>query len=124
MSRMDDAESADEPTSDADDEPEWNTDDDPVRCYIGGCDSTVLRKDCREHIKQHHILELGPTGPGARPCQWAGCETSASDYNVMERHIQAVHFRYEPYVCEICRRRFARKDALKRHERSLTCRTT
>ncbi|KAH9896536.1 hypothetical protein C8Q73DRAFT_788885 [Cubamyces lactineus] len=103
-----------EPTNDPEPDPE----EDLVECYIGDCDSRILRKDCKKHMRGQHMHELGPHGHGPRPCRWADCETVASDFNVMERHYQTVHYKYMAFICAICGERLSRSDALKRHERT------
>ena len=84
----------------------------PFKCGYDGCGKTYTRK---HGLQKHFVSHIGDSDFG---CEYGDCAGSIrySDKQALARHIHKKHTMKRPFECNICNKRFARSEHLKRHE--------
>ena len=87
----------------------------PYICGYQGCDKTYLRKYC---LKKHFVAH---TGVSKFKCTYPECvgKECFRDRSMLNRHIIRRHTLEKPFRCDICERRFGRKDHMKSHKKNM-----
>ena len=83
----------------------------PFKCGYEGCDRRYTRKyDLQRHFVKH-------TGDSPFKCYLGECtgEIAYCRQQELTQHIHVYHTFVKPYECEICTKRFRRKDHLRYH---------
>ena len=86
----------------------------PYRCGYPGCDKGYIRKD---HLKGHFLEH---TGKSEFKCPYPECAGYVYFRygSSLKRHM-LMHTSERPFQCDICERRFGRKDHLRRHRKDV-----
>ena len=84
----------------------------PYRCGYPRCDKSYLRK---EHLIRHFLLH---TGTSSFRCPHPDCvgKEYFRDSSTLKRHM-VIHTSEKPFQCDLCERRFGRKDHLRGHRK-------
>ncbi|KAL5410594.1 hypothetical protein PMIN04_010583 [Paraphaeosphaeria minitans] len=80
------------------------------RCDICGCGFV------RAYNKKTHMMRHEPNRQRDHRCTYDDCENKFERKTDLQRHINSVHLHEKPHKCELCGKRFARKDTLNRHD--------
>ena len=82
----------------------------PYECDYPGCDKSYKYK---HHLREHFTVHIGKS---RYKCNLPGCDGKMfRDISSLSRHIASIHSTENPFQCDRCNRRFARKDTLKYH---------
>ena len=76
-------------------------------------------------LKNHAVIHLDKTGiepipSWAKPKQCDICLKMFSDSKCLKKHVQAIHSKLKPYICQVCGHQSARKAMLQLHVRQHT----
>ena len=86
----------------------------PYKCgYPGGCDKSYLK---RCHLIWHFKSHIGKSKFKCSHPECVGNEYFRTR-STLKRHIVKQHTSEKPFQCDICKRRFRRKDYLKHHRK-------
>ena len=102
------------PSPDPTDTNKWiivdNSQERPYRCGYPRCDKSYIRKD---HLIRHFLLH---TGTSSFRCHYPECvgKEYFRDSSTLKRHM-VIHTSEKPFQCDLCERRFGRKDHLRGH---------
>ena len=89
----------------------------PYKCGYEGCNKRYTRKrSFRAHFTNHTVVHTDNT---RFKCYIGDCtgEIKYRDKEALTRHIHTKHTFEKPYQCELCNKRFRRKDNLKYHKK-------
>jgi len=76
-------------------------------------------------LKNHAVIHLDKSGiepipSWAKPKQCDICQKMFSDSKCLKKHVQAIHSKLKPYICQVCGHQSARKAMLQLHVRQHT----
>lgn len=68
----------------------------------------------RAYNKKTHMARHNPNRSRDHHCTFEDCDNKFERKTDLQRHINSVHLHQKPHECELCGKRFARKDTLSR----------
>ncbi|KAI0780357.1 hypothetical protein BD413DRAFT_496535, partial [Trametes elegans] len=87
-----------------------------MKCQWRGCNLEIAKDNLLAHMRAAHARQFAV---GA--CWWKGCpERHRSTEQILIRHVESTHLRFEVPTCHICGRTYSRKDAVTRHRKVCT----
>ena len=89
------------------------------------CDVCQKGFNQMSQLKNHAVIHLDKTGiepipSWAKPKQCDICQKMFSDSKCLKKHVQAIHSKLKPYICQVCGHQSARKAMLQLHVRQHT----
>lgn len=85
-------------------------------CYKGFRQLSQFRNHAVTHMDKSK--ETVPSWFARKQCDL--CQKSFADSKCLKKHVQAVHSRLKPYICQVCNHQCARKSMLEMHMRQHT----
>ena len=74
----------------------------------------------KNHLVTHLDKNLAELPTWAKPKQCDICQKMFSDSKSLKKHVQAIHSKLKPYICNVCNHKSARKAMLQLHMRQHT----
>jgi len=92
----------------------------PFQCLFDGCHKTFgtnwdMRQHLRTHLKEMMSSSSSVINLQRKVCEY--CPASFVDSSNFSKHLKACHYGLKPYVCNLCQKKFGRKDSLTKHYR-------
>ena len=89
------------------------------------CDVCQKGFNQMSQLKNHAVIHLDKSGiepipSWAKPKQCDICQKMFSDSKCLKKHVQAIHSKLKPYICQVCGHQSARKAMLQLHVRQHT----
>ena len=86
----------------------------PFKCGYEGCDRYYTKKQA---LRSHFVKHTGDSRFRSHLGEYTG-EIRYCNQNTLIRHVQSKHSLEKRFRCNLCERRFGRKDCLKSHRKS------
>ena len=86
----------------------------PYKCGYPGCDKNYIYKS---HLVGHFTVH---TQASKFKCTYPECvgKEYFRDSQMLKRHVISTHTREKPFKCDVCHKRFGRKDCMKSHKKN------